>query len=200
MRHPELRQIRDDRGGVVESELRSQLHPVGAGENGTAMDRGRHCVGPRIGLVRPRLTRATSTAVAERGSSAAPLGSTSAGFEDGFVLHQHDQRSGGVDHHFPRLAVFSLGELELHRLEVGIEQEQERIIGDAISAAIRVRNGIAVEEDIERACPAVVPVLLAHDIAVWIEPDDVIEPAKSAEGAALEIAAAVKDRVFGAKG
>src|SRR3954451_13414597 len=65
---------------------------------------------------------------------------------------------------------------ERDRLAVGVEEEQERVVGDVRALVRAVRNLLPVQEDADRMRVGTLPVLLRHPPAVGPEPPDVGQP------------------------
>src|SRR4051794_23490789 len=65
---------------------------------------------------------------------------------------------------------------ERDRLAVGVEEEQERVVGDLRALLRAVRDLLAVQEDADRVRVGALPVLLCHPTAVGPEPPDIGQP------------------------
>src|SRR3712207_8210270 len=63
--------------------------------------------------------------------------------------------------HLPLLSVV-VGQGELDRLRRRVEEQQERVVRDLLAARPGLRDGVAVEEDGQRAGGRGLPVLLGH--------------------------------------
>src|SRR3954463_10669186 len=58
-----------------------------------------------------------------------------------------DIRVAGVEHDLPRLAVRPGGQRDRRLLRRGVEEDQERVVGDRLAARAGLGDALAVEED-----------------------------------------------------
>ena len=107
---------------------------------------------------------------------------------------------GGVQADVPPDAVRRGRQGEVDGVAVGVEQQQEVGVQEALSVLVRLVDGLAVQEDHEGAGITVAPVLLIHLGAVRGEPLDVSEVALAAvRGVPGVVATAAEYGVFFAK-
>ena len=169
--HPERVEVLEHLLRVVEAELRAKLQAVGAGGR-----RRGHQTTRRSTRIERASTVTGSPARAER-----PV---------------RDERCGRVGDDLPPLAVDLLRHGERHVLVVGVEQQQERVVDDRLTAGRRLGDGVAVEEHRQRLGVAVAPVVTGHVLPRRGEPGDVADLALRAErGVALEEPAAAEHGV-----
>src|SRR5581483_10818178 len=88
-----------------------------------------------------------------------------------------DAGSGGavgrVELDAPQLPPPALRQEELERLVVGVEQDQKAVVDHSLASGVWIGDLLAVEEDAQRQGVALVPVFVAHLLAVGPEPADV---------------------------
>src|SRR4051812_23713263 len=82
-------------------------------------------------------------------------------------------RVAGVEHDLPGLAVRVPGQRDRGLVGRGVEEDQERVVGDRLAARAGLGDALAVEEDRERLYARRRPIVLAHRRAVGREPRDV---------------------------
>src|SRR5215207_2428386 len=88
--------------------------------------------------------------------------------------------SGGIESHTPVLTELRRGHGEPDWLGVGVEEQQEMVVGDRAPDGVDFGNGVAVEEHHYSACESRIPVSLIHFRRVGLEPQDVAELAAPA--------------------
>src|SRR6185369_14967659 len=101
-------------------------------------------------------------------------------------------------HHRPPLAPGTFRQAEGDGFVMGIEEDVEAVVDDALAARIGVGQRLAVEIDADAASEAVVPVVAGHLLAVRLEPADVAD-AGAVQRAPHEPAPALEDRVLAAE-
>src|SRR5581483_1403243 len=102
---------------------------------------------------------------------------------------------GGVEFDAPELAPAAAGEDELECSGVGVEQDEEAVVVDALAPGVGVGDLLAVEEHADDLGEGVAPVVVGHLLAVGAEPADVGE-ATAPDGPPLEEPAAAEHRVL----
>ncbi|CDK01815.1 hypothetical protein MIC448_90005 [Microbacterium sp. C448] len=83
---------------------------------------------------------------------------------------------GGVDDHVPGRRCVGVGQVELHVLLAGVEENDEVLVDDRLTPAIALADAVAVEEHADAAAESRIPVLGLHLGAVGAQPDDVGKP------------------------
>src|ERR1700722_14363462 len=107
--------------------------------------------------------------------------------------------NGGVKVRQPLLAPGRVGEHEGDVLIVSVEEQQEGVVADPVTATVRIRQRITIEEDAEGLGESRVPVLRGHLRPVRPEPPDVGQSAIE-DGASFEEVTAPEDRMPMAEG
>ena len=94
------------------------------------------------------------------------------------------------------MCVFGARNLEHDVLVVGVEAQEEGVIFNPVTSAIRFSDGIAVEPDHQRLAEVEVPVIGRHDTTLIGQPGNVTIIGFRTERATAQEAAASEDWVF----
>src|SRR4029450_11528652 len=82
-------------------------------------------------------------------------------------------RSGGIDQHLPLWVVRAIGQQKGEQLVMGLEQQQEGLVGKLAAARGRLVPPPAVQQQPQAVGCPVSPLLLAHLQAVRAQPLDI---------------------------
>src|ERR1700739_4707579 len=107
--------------------------------------------------------------------------------------------NGGVEVREPLLAPGPVGEHERDVLIVSVEKQQEGVVADPVTATVRIRQRVTVEEDAEGLAESRGPVLRGHLRPVRPEPPDVGQSGIE-DGASFEEVTSPEDRMPAAEG
>ena len=94
------------------------------------------------------------------------------------------------------MCVFGARNLEHDVLVVSVEAQQERVIFNPVTSAVRLGDGITVEPDHQRLAEVEVPVIGSHDTTLIGQPGNVTIIGFRTERATAQEAAAPEDWVF----
>ena len=172
---PEVVQVRQRRGGVVQVKPGGDLETVGAGRDAHDQDellsvlllsgdgRGRRGVGGRS-IGRRVLAQHQHAPPRELGPHAGP---------DRALAAPH---GSGVDHDVPGRGVLLRRQGQRYVVAGGVEVQQEVVVDDVLPAGVGAGDAVPVEVHAERPRVRRVPVGVLHRAAVEVQPDDVVEP------------------------
>src|SRR3546814_16074148 len=100
--------------------------------------------------------------------------------------------AGGVEDYGPRASPLH-GQRPVDLLVVGVEEQQERVVDDALAPGVGIGDRVAVEEQADGQRVTGGPVLVGHLLAVGLAPADV---AGAPDRSAVEVAPAPEGGVL----
>ncbi len=108
-----------------------------------------------------------------------------------------DRRQAGGRVHLqqPAVAVVHIGQRELDRIEVGVEEDQEVVVHDLESPVVGLGNRLPVEEHHQRMRSGIAPRSLVHERPTGLEPGDLAKVVLSRIDAGGEVAPAAEHRM-----